>query len=92
MLAERGGQFVEPGARYALLLQAVQNVQGAVGGVDLFQERVIGAVQAYPRAEIHQAAAEAKEHGGQGGGGYRQGFGVRHRDVPEIPCKRIDGR
>lgn len=74
------------------MLQAVQNVQGAVSGVGLFQDRVVGAMQAHPRTEIHQATAEAKEHGGQGGGGYRQGFGVRHRDVPEIPHKSIDDR
>jgi len=42
------------------------------------------AVLARAGAEIHQAAAEAEQDGGQVRSGEGQGFGVRHVNIPEI--------
>ncbi|MCY1409065.1 hypothetical protein D3C76_791490 [compost metagenome] len=81
-LAEGRGQFIEPGAGDLLALQAAQAIQCAGRGLGVFGR--VAAVPVRVRAEIHQAATEAEQYGGQAGCGLGQGFGERHVDVPEI--------
>ena len=81
-LAQGRGQLIEPGAGDFPPLQAAQAIQCAGRGLGVFGR--VAAVPVRVCAEIHQAATEAEQYGGQAGGSLGQGFGERHEDVPEI--------
>ncbi|MNE10179.1 hypothetical protein D3C80_1028800 [compost metagenome] len=81
-LAEVRGQFIKPGTGDLLALQTEQAVQCARCGLCVLGR--VAAVAMGVRAEIHKAATEAEQDGGQAGCGLGQGFGERHMDVPEI--------
>nr|BFD40765.1 hypothetical protein FFPRI1PSEUD_22640 [Pseudomonas sp. FFPRI_1] len=65
-------------------MQMVQGIQGAGGGEGLFRAGGLRGLPAHSCAEIHQAATEAEEHGGQWACGLGYGIGVGHINVPEI--------
>ncbi|MNY58818.1 hypothetical protein D3C86_1952020 [compost metagenome] len=81
-MAERRREFIKPGARDFLALQTLQGVQCSGRGLGRFGQRAVVPVRA--RAEVHQTATEAEQHGGQIQSGLGQCFGVRHVSVPEI--------
>ncbi len=66
-MADGRRQLVEPGAGDIQVLQAVQAFQGAGCRVGVIRWRCPWLANAC--AEIHQASAEAKQYGGQAGGG-----------------------
>lgn len=74
------GEFIQPGAGYALLLEGSQDFQRARCGLGVRG----GRVGARPGTEVHQAATQAKQDGSQSGSAGDGYLGVRHVDIPEI--------
>jgi hypothetical protein len=89
-VAEGGGQFIEPGARNLLALQAGQAIQSAKRDFGVLGSQCAGLASAC--AEIHQTSTETEQYSGQVGCDERRGFGAWHINVLEIVTRLfVDG-